>query len=109
MSVTPCGTSPPPYPPPLKRYNLVLAFAVAITLGLVWPAPGVACGTKVGAVRPFTVGCIVLIFFVNGLKLKTRDARDAAKEWRGLLYGVSSILFLTVLVGVWIIRGVQRL
>ena len=42
-----------------KKYNLAIAFAVAISIALAWPAPGVACGTKHGGVRPFTTLCIV--------------------------------------------------
>eukprot|EP00037_Helgoeca_nana_P034488 m.421802 g.421802 ORF g.421802 m.421802 type:complete len:452 (-) comp34967_c0_seq1:171-1526(-) len=89
-----------------KKYNLVLCFLVAITVGLVYPLPGVVMGAKQGGVRPFVIVCIALIFLLMGAKLKQRDAREAAREWHGLLYGFTAILVFTVILGVLILRGV---
>lgn len=55
-----------------KKYQLVICFAVAIIIGLAWPTPGVKAGTKVGDVSPFAIICVMIIFLLNGLKLKPR-------------------------------------
>ena len=89
------------------KYNLMLAFAVAITVGLVWPAPGVALGAEVEGVQPFTVACVILIFLLNGLKLKTRDVRAALQDWPALAFGAASILFLTVVAAVGALRAMR--
>eukprot|EP00041_Stephanoeca_diplocostata_P016334 m.321325 g.321325 ORF g.321325 m.321325 type:complete len:487 (+) comp20332_c0_seq3:356-1816(+) len=90
-----------------KKYNLVICFIFAIVIGLTYPAPGVAASFEHGGVRPFSVFCIVLIFFLNGLKLKSREVRSAMQEWHGIAYGASSILVVTVVIGVLIVRGLQ--
>eukprot|EP00039_Didymoeca_costata_P021257 m.343937 g.343937 ORF g.343937 m.343937 type:complete len:421 (-) comp23582_c0_seq1:73-1335(-) len=88
-----------------KKYNLLICMAVAISFALVEPRPGVFFGTQVNGVRPFAIFCVVLIFTLNGLKLKSRDVREAMKEWTALVYGLLAILFLTVVAGVLTIRG----
>ena len=55
-----------------KKYQLVICFAVAIAVGLAFPTPGVHAGKKYGGVSPFANICVMLIFFLNGLKLKPR-------------------------------------
>eukprot|EP00035_Acanthoeca_spectabilis_P027929 m.468454 g.468454 ORF g.468454 m.468454 type:complete len:418 (+) comp27497_c0_seq1:115-1368(+) len=87
------------------KYNLVLFYLVAITIGLAWPTPGVHVGTRHGGVRPFTIGCIALIFLFMGLKLKQRDVHDAVRDWKGVLFGCASILVLTSVIGVMVVRG----
>lgn len=43
--------------------------------------------------------CIVVIFFISGLTLKTADIQSALKAGRGLAYGIFSILGLTPMMG----------
>ena len=55
-----------------KKYQLVICFAIAITAGLAFPTPGMHAGTKYRGVSPFAIVCVMLIFFLNGLKLRPR-------------------------------------
>lgn len=88
-----------------KKYNLIIAFIVAITAGLLAPSVGATLGKKHNGIKPFTVTCVIIIMFLGGIKLKPRDISDAAQEWKGLIFGATSILFFTVLIGIGIVRG----
>lgn len=77
-------------------YHLLLGLAVAIVFGAVAPAPGKAVGKW-----PFNVSnaCVVLIFLLAGLKLKTAELRNAVKFPRPLLIGIVLILIVTPMLG----------
>lgn len=65
-----------------------------VTFGIFVPKPGVFLSEL-----PTHYICIVLIFFHSGLKLKTGELKDALKSFKGLVWGVVSILFVTPIIG----------
>ena len=92
-------SSPPPPPTPslaaqnwafFLRHHLALGIVIGVAVGALWPAPGRALSAI-----PFTTIAIALIFFIQGLKLETEEAKDALKSWRASLYGFVFILFLS--------------
>jgi len=43
---------------------------------------------------------VIVIFFINGLKMRSQEARAALREKKALLWGLFTILFLTCVIGV---------
>jgi solute carrier family 10 (sodium/bile acid cotransporter), member 7 len=77
-------------------YHLLFGLAFAILLGIAAPSPGKAVGRW-----PLDVAnwCVVLIFLLAGIKLKTAELRNAVKFPKALIVGVILILFITPLFG----------
>ena len=83
----------------LKNF-LVLGFVFVVTLALAWPLPGRALGTpKAGDFPIAQTCCIVVIFFISGLTLKTADIKNALSQRLGLAYGIATILVVTPMFG----------
>ena len=51
--------------------------------------------------------CIIIIFIISGLNLQTAEWREAIKSFKAILYSLSSILFITPLVGCWLTQFVR--
>ncbi|XP_065185092.1 uncharacterized protein LOC135815693 [Sycon ciliatum] len=81
------------------KHHLPLGLLFAVLLGALWPTPGVAV-SKI----PANYICVILIFLLSGLKLKTDDVKEALKSWKGIVYGIFSILFLTSVVSLELIK-----
>lgn len=62
-----------------------------IMLGFLVPFPGLFLDNT-GPFGTIAVGCI---FLLSGLKLNTKEICQAIKEWKGIIYGIVGILFLT--------------
>ena len=93
------------------KHILPISLVVGVVVAILFPAPGVAVGatlprgancSDVGVTcrSPVAYTCITIIFFCSGLKLSTDEVKRALTEWKGALWGIVSILFLTVLVAV---------
>ena len=83
----------------LFKHHLPLGLIFAVTLGGLWPTPGVALSKL-----PTSYVCVIIIFLISGLKLKTDDIKTALKSWKSSLYGIFSILFLTSIVSLELIK-----
>lgn len=83
----------------VKNY-LLLVFAVAITVAMSWPTPGLAVSSViVEDVHVIQALNTSLVFLVSGLTLNIGDLRAALKAWLGSLYGVPAILLITPCLG----------
>lgn len=83
----------------IKNY-LVLGFVFVVTLALSWPLPGRELGTPKAGDFPITQTiCIVIIFFISGLTLKTADIKNALGAHAALAYGIVTILLVTPMFG----------
>ncbi|KAG0589824.1 hypothetical protein M758_1G048600 [Ceratodon purpureus] len=78
---------------------LPLVLLTGVTVGLICPRPG-QIAQQWGLSRWSTFG----IFLVSGLSLKTGDILQAASAWPAALFGVVSILFITPLASIPIMR-----
>ena len=91
--------------PWLLKNFLVLGFIFAITLALAWPLPGRELGTPTAGDFPITQTiCIVVIFFISGVTLKTADIKNALSAHVALVYGIVTILVITPMLGFAIVQ-----
>ncbi len=74
----------------LLKWHLPLLIVLAVILGASWPAPASAANDT-----PLGIICIVVIFFISGLKLKTEALFEALSNYRAWLFGIFSIMGLT--------------
>jgi predicted Na+-dependent transporter len=72
------------------KHHLPISLLLLILLGAAWPEPGQWLSQL-----PITSIAICLIFFLQGLKLETEEAKDALRSVRAIVYGFSFILFLS--------------
>lgn len=95
-----CGDHWKRWKPWIIKNYLVLGFIFAITLALSWPLPGRELGTPMSGDFPIAqTCCIVVIFFISGLTLKTADIKKALGQRAALAYGIITILFVTPMLG----------
>lgn len=73
---------------------LPIGLLLAILVGTTCPSPGIWLSKQ-----KITTFAASGIFFIGGLKLKTDEAKAALSSVKSVLWGVSSILFFTVLLG----------
>lgn len=78
---------------------LPLVLIMGVAVGLICPRPG-QIAQRWGLSKWSTSG----IFLVSGLTLKTGDILQAASAWPAALFGVVSILFITPLASIPIMR-----
>jgi len=87
------------------KHFLPLGFCVALAVGLGFPLPGAwLAGFEFGGYKLAQSVCIVLIFIVSGLTLKTSEVTAAIKAWLAYTYGIIAILFLTPFAGLAILQ-----
>ena len=100
-----CGARWSRWKPWLLKNFLVLGFAFVLTLALAWPLPGRELGTPKAGEFPITqTVCIVVIFFISGLTLKTEDIKNALGAHVALGYGIITILVVTPMLGFAIVQ-----
>jgi len=84
------------------KHFLVLGLLLAIIVGASAPVLGATvasweiCGA-LGCVGGMQTICVVVIFVITGLTLKTDEVKKALRAWPDGLYGVIAILFVTPL------------
>jgi len=94
-------STPPPscwkrWKPFLLKHFLPLGLVCALLIGLVIPGFGQALAAlKAGEWSLVQSLCMVFIFVISGLTLKTDDIRAAIRAWKATTFGVTSILFIT--------------
>ncbi|CAE7897992.1 BASS4, partial [Symbiodinium sp. KB8] len=98
------NVSPDPQPTPPTPFQRAKAFALkwhlpillvlALVLGVAVPRPAQAANDT-----PLSFACVVIIFFISGLKLKTDDLLAALAEVKAWVFGLATILLLTPTVG----------
>ena len=86
-----------------ERNALVLGFALALAVGLLAPAPG----QQVAGAKWTATMLIVCIFVVSGLTLKTAEAKAALRAVWPTLYSIVSILALSPVLGMLVLRSGQ--
>jgi len=95
------------------KHLLPISLVLAVIIGYAWPTPGNALAIKlprnancseVTCRSPVQYTCVIVIFIISGLKLSTDAAKRAITEYKGLLWGVFSILFVTVCIGTSLTR-----
>ena len=74
---------------------LPLGLILGLFFGLLVPIIGTTIGQK--GVMSFI--CVIVIFLVSGLKLNTQEAKTALGSYKSILYGITSIMVLTSLLG----------
>ena len=79
----------------IQKQFLPLGLLLAVCVGIFFPAPGIYM-----AQLPTASVVISIIFFIAGLLLKTDEIWRAVSAWKGIVWGCSSILFVTPLIGV---------
>ena len=70
-------------------------FILIISLSAPYPGAVVASWKFLGGIGIVQAINNVLVFFISGLTLNTKEALDAAKQFRSLVLGMVSILFVT--------------
>ena len=82
--------------PFLLKHFLPLGLVCALLIGLVVPGFGQGLASlKVGTWGAVQSLCMVFVFVISGLTLKTDDIRAALRAWKATVFGVISILFIT--------------
>lgn len=95
-----CGDHWKRWKPWLIKNYLVLGFVFVIVLALSWPLPGRELGSQKSGDFPIAqTCCIVVIFFISGLTLKTADIKKALGQPAALAYGIIAILLVTPMMG----------
>ena len=91
-----CGDHWKRWKPWLIKNYLVLGFVFVIVLALSWPLPGRELGSPKSGDFPIAqTCCIVVIFFISGLTLKTADIKKALGQPAALAYGIITCLLYT--------------
>ena len=75
---------------------LPLGLLFAFIISIIVPVIG-AYFDQLGFV---STGCIVLIFVISGLKLKTDEGKEALTSYRAMTFGLCSILLVTPMIGI---------
>lgn len=76
------------------KWHLPLMLVTVVVLGYLVPEPGIEAGKT-----PLTTICIIVIFAISGVRLKTDEVKRALKSPFPFAYGVVAILFVTPLLG----------
>ncbi|KAI8472893.1 MAG: putative sodium bile acid cotransporter [Monoraphidium minutum] len=79
---------------------LPLALVTAVAVGCAFPAPGVAAGRLPGLTALVTTA----MFVISGLQLRQGEAAQALKARGAVAYGLASILLLTPLAALAVLR-----
>jgi len=84
----------------LIKHFLPLGLIIALVWGLAWPTPGAFLGgLKSGSWEIISTINISLIFFLQGVSLKTDEMKAALKAVKALSYAVVAILGITACYG----------
>jgi len=78
----------------LLKWHLPLLLVILVLFGALVPGPGQLLGET-----PLTTICVIGIFLVSGLQLRTDEVMDALKAWPSALWGVIFIVGLSPLLG----------
>eukprot|EP01040_Poterioochromonas_malhamensis_P013782 gene13782-15198_t len=75
---------------------LVIVFAIAITVALIFPTPGATLGLILYNGKSLIQSInTIIVFFISGITLKVEDFADLSKYTKPILYGILSINLLT--------------
>mmetsp|Transcript_2864 Transcript_2864/g.7847 ORF Transcript_2864/g.7847 Transcript_2864/m.7847 type:complete len:365 (-) Transcript_2864:321-1415(-) len=83
-----------------KRVANEQCLPIGLVVGLVFSFAVPAAGAYFDKAGFLSLMCIVVMFVISGLKLKTDEFYDALKSTTGCIFGLISILILTPLIGV---------
>ena len=83
------------------KYHLPLWLGTVIVFGYFVPVPARALSDKHNTLQN---ACVIAIFLMSGLKLKTADVKKALRCWVGTGYAALSVLVLTPLLALALLR-----
>ncbi|CAG9467676.1 unnamed protein product [Pedinophyceae sp. YPF-701] len=84
----------------LLTHFLPLGLLLALLIGLTWPFPGKELNQlKSGDYKIISTINVVLIFFLQGLSLRTDEVKQAIRAWKAMSWGIFSIIAVTALTG----------
>ena len=72
---------------------------IGLIVGLIFGLLVPVVGTTIGQEGVMSYICVVVIFFISGLKLNTQEAKAAMGSHKSILYGITSIMVITSLLG----------
>ena len=72
---------------------------IGLILGLIFGLLVPIIGTTIGQKGVMSYICVIVIFFVSGLKLNTQEAKSAMGSYKSIFYGITSIMVITSLLG----------
>lgn len=81
--------------PFLFQHFLVVGILVALFVGFVVPQPGAWVGNFKGS----SYICVIIVFLHSGFKLKTAEINSVVKQYKALILGICSIMFLSPIIG----------
>ena len=84
----------------IVRNHLPIGLLLAILIGSQWQEPEKFLSSLS---IPINTIAIAIIFFLQGLKLETKEAKDALISWRASLYGLIFILIFSPLLSLLIL------
>lgn len=79
---------------------LPISLVLLTIFGAVYPDPGRYMNDE----TPANIICIVIIFLITGIKLKTAEIKNAIGAWRSWVFGSISILFITPILALGLIH-----
>ena len=81
--------------PFLYKQFMTISIVVFVAVGFILPEPG----NWVGSFKGSSYICVIVVFLHSGLKLKTDALKSAIKQWKAFLFGITSILLISTLIG----------
>ena len=104
-AIAKAGACCPPTKPCVQKwamkYHLPLWLGTLIVFGYLVPAPARALSDSHNTLQN---ACVVAIFLMSGLKLKTADVKKALRCWVGTGYAALAVLVITPLLALALLR-----
>lgn len=86
---------------------LVIVFAIAITVALIFPTPGATLGSILYDGKSLIQSInTIIVFFISGITLKVEDFADLSKYTKPILYGILSINLLTTVLAPFFLHAI---
>jgi len=85
----------------IKNQVLIVFLISGLLLAVAVPSLGANLDKiKWNGFKLVHTSAVIVIFFINGLKMRSQEAKAALREKKALLWGLFAILFLTCVIGV---------
>ena len=84
----------------LLKFHLPLGLAFGLLIGYLFPSPGIAYSKIIPTnnwIKTSNLN-VIIIFFLSGLKLQTKQVLQALSAWKAVLFGCFLILIVTPIV-----------
>jgi len=85
----------------IKKQVLIVFLISGLLLAVTVPSLGANLDDiKWNGYKLVHTSAVIVIFFINGLKMRSQEAKAALREKKALLWGLFTILFVTCVIGV---------